>query len=170
MKSQAQQEQSHQLLQQHQLTANNLHFPGYSATNKVVPGYSAGIRHDPLISQHTPFVLHKNSAYYNQGHTHQCEWGHCRMRFLSPKDVLTHVQDQHISFLPASVKNRPIRSSQRLLVCEWKGCENSGRGYVTRYKLLMHIKTAHVLSQGRRSDTHSTYWKQSDSHSPYWKR
>ena len=58
------------------------------------------------------------------------------MKFLSSKDVLTHIQGQHMSHLPASVRNRPIRSSQRLLVCEWRGCENRGRGYVARYKLL----------------------------------
>ena len=157
MKSQAQEERIHQ---QQQLATNNLQFPGYLAANKV-PRYSAGIRHDlaPFTSQQTPFVLHKNSAYYNQGHTHQCEWGHCRMRFLSSKDVLTHIQDQHMSYLPASVKNRPIRSGQRPLVCEWRGCENSGRGYIARYKLLMHIKTAHVLSQQKKTDSHSAYWK-----------
>lgn len=155
MKSLAQEEHKH--LQQHlHVATNNLQFPGYLAANKV-PGYSAGIRHDqaPFTSQQTPFVLHKNSTYYNKDYSHQCEWGHCRRRFLSSKDVLTHVQDQHLSYLPASVKNRPIRSSQRLLVCEWRGCENHGRGYIARYKLLMHIKTAHIL---KKSYSHSSYW------------
>ena len=151
----AEEEHKHQ-----QLSTKNLRTPGYLAGNKV-PGYSAGIRHDlvPFLSQQTPLILHKNSSYYNQGHTHQCEWGQCRMRFLSSKDVLTHLQEQHIPHLPTSIKNRPMRSSQRLLVCEWRGCEESGHGYTARYKLLMHLKTAHVQSQQRKSDSHTTYWK-----------
>ena len=105
MRSLAQGEHKHQ--QQQHLATNNLQFPRYLAANKV-PGYSAGIRHDlsPFTLQQTPFVLHKHSSYYNQDHTHQCKWSHCRMRFLSSKDLLTPVQDQHLSYLhvPASIK------------------------------------------------------------------
>lgn len=122
----------------------------------MAPRYLAGLSHDllPLIAQQTP-ILHKNSSHYNQGHTHQCEWGQCRMRFLSTKDLLTHIQDEHISRLPTSVKGRS--TGHRLLTCQWRGCNNGGRSYMARYKLLMHIKIAHVNSQQRRSDSHTTF-------------
>lgn len=130
-----------------------------------VPGYPAGATHDllPFISQHTPPILHKNSAYYNQGHTlhdhtHHCEWGRCRMRFLSAKDMLTHLQDEHIAHLPPSnVKARALRAAHQQLMCQWRGCPDSVHGYSARYKLLMHIKMAHIHSQQRMPDSHTTH-------------
>lgn len=137
----------------------------------TVPGYLAGVSHDllPLIAQQTP-VIHKNSSHYNQGHTHQCEWGQCHTRLPSTRDLLSHLQDEHLSRLPTSVKGRT--TGHRLLMCHWRGCADGGRSYMARYKLLMHIKIAHVNSQQKMSDSHTKFsrnsqQRRSDSHTKF---
>ena len=128
-----------------------------------LPGCSVGVSHDLLpfvISQQPPVILHKNSSYYNQGHTHfththSCEWGQCHMKYFSAKDLLSHVQNKHISHLPTSVKGRA--TSQQALLCQWRGCASCGLSYTARYKLLMHIKMAHVNTRQWKSDSHSAF-------------
>lgn len=120
------------------------------------PGNLAGMSHDllPFVSpQQPPLILHKNSSYYNQchahlhDHTHHCEWGQCRMKFLTSKDLLSHLHEHHFRYLPTAIKVRTARTaSQQSFVCEWRGCGHSGRGFTARYKLLMHVKMTHVQS------------------------
>ena len=156
------------LIGQNSSPSNNLqHIP-----QARIPGYSAGVSHDlhSFISKQTPLIVHKNSSYLNQGHTHHdhthhCEWGQCHLRFLSARDLFSHLQEEHISRLPTSIKAQSARNmGQQLLTCEWRGCGGSGRGYLARYKLVMHIKMAHIqksdsysTTQQRKPDSHTTF-------------
>lgn len=100
-------------------------------------------------------ILHKNSFYYNQGamvneatenhrlksvREHCCEWKECRAKFLSNKDLIRHVLDEHISSLP--LNNSSEYQYQRQLVCQWRKCREK-RCYPARYKLLLHLQQCH---------------------------
>ncbi len=102
-------------------------------------------------------ILHKNSFYYNQVPTikeassdnhysvlksvaeHNCEWKECRAKFISSKDLLRHVQEEHLSCLPL---HTPHEHPQQHLVCRWRQCKDI-RCYPARYKLLLHLQRHH---------------------------
>lgn len=102
-------------------------------------------------------ILHKNSSYYNQVlpindgfennyaapksvTEHNCEWKECRARFISSKDLLRHVQEEHLSCLPLYHSHEYYPHQQ--LVCQWRQCKD-GRIYPARYKLLLHLQRHH---------------------------
>ncbi len=136
--------------------------------NYIIPlflGFPAGITYEllPFLShqQRLPATLiHKNSSYYNQGTmptevklpTQQaapssldyvCEWQSCRMHFLSAKELLGHVEEEHVGRLPVRVSGFRRRGQGNTLACQWRGCTESGRVFAVRYKLLLHIQHLH---------------------------
>lgn len=96
-------------------------------------------------------ILHKNSFHYNQEASashetgedhllksvteHCCEWKECRTKFLCSKDLLRHIQDEHLSCLP-------LHTSNTKLTCQWRKCPDI-RCYPARYKLLLHLQRCH---------------------------
>lgn len=97
-------------------------------------------------------ILHKNSYYYNQElpitknrtstEDHRCEWKDCCARFLSGRDLLKHVQEEHVSYLPLHISTE--FQTQRQLICQWRNCKEN-RNYLARYKLLLHIQRDHCI-------------------------
>lgn len=96
-------------------------------------------------------ILHKNSFYYNQHITldeyhkpklsdYCCEWRDCRAKFLSNKELLQHVQDDHVSNLPLYGSSNYLNQGQ--LTCQWRKCKDS-KCYPARYKLLLHLQRCH---------------------------
>ncbi len=127
-------------------------------------GYPAGIT--PELLPFLPYqrrmpaaLVHKNSFYYNQGTMpsgvklppqppvssldYICEWQRCRMRFLTAKELLGHVEEEHIGRLPTRVSGFRRRAQRNSLACQWKGCAESSRVFVVRYKLLLHMQQSH---------------------------
>lgn len=103
------------------------------------------LKHQPIKLRAD--ILHKNSSYYNKASDvairhktaieHCCEWRECRARFLSSKDLLRHVQEEHLSCLP-----QHAFQSQRQLICQWRHCKEN-RCYPARYNLLLHLQRIH---------------------------
>lgn len=104
-------------------------------------------------------ILHKNSFYYNQGRDvnesadgywhksvteHNCEWKECTAKFLSSKELLKHVQEEHVSCLP--LHNSSTFQPQRRIMCQWRRCKDN-RCYPARYKLLLHLQIHHCSDQ-----------------------
>ena len=116
----------------------------------------------PYTRKLPPDIVHKNSFYYNQTTPymdvtdnfrlktvteHCCEWRTCTAKFLSNKDLLKHVQEDHIAPLPLHVTSD--FQSQRQLICQWRNCKEN-KCYPARYKLLLHLQRFHC--NGRRDD------------------
>jgi hypothetical protein len=72
---------------------------------------------------------------------HCCAWKECRTKFLSSSDLLKHIQEDHLSFLPSN-----DYQSQRKLTCQWRKCLDT-RCYPARYKLLLHLQRCHCNSK-----------------------
>lgn len=110
-------------------------------------------------------ILHKNSFYYNQPlhpaeaentylpksvSEHCCGWKECRAKFLSSNDLLKHVQDDHLSYLPSNEYQ-----CQRKLTCQWRKCLDN-RSYPARYKLLLHLQRYHCNDKKVGKQEHSS--------------
>ena len=116
-------------------------------------------------------ILHKNSFYYNQVPTinevteaavktveeHSCEWKNCRARFLCSKDLLRHVQEEHLACLPLHVSHE--YNPHKQLVCQWRQCRDS-RCYPARYKLLLHLQRYHCNDKNKVSSWFFSFWQQ----------
>lgn len=131
-----------------------------TSTNQSFPPTIADYRQSQRSFKENPRrlradILHKNSFYYNQAapHTeatdnfrlrtvteHCCEWKACTAKFLSNKDLLRHLQEEHVSCLPLNISSE--FQSQRQLVCQWRNCKEN-RCYPARYKLLLHLQRLH---------------------------
>ncbi len=129
------------------MTDTPLHATGYppGVTPELLPFLSSTgyYRAEP------PSILHKNSFYYNQAarqdtftqDTHCCEWGNCSVRFSSGKELLEHMQKEHISVLPLYHSKYKVHSSRgHQLICRWKDCFEV---FDARYKLFLHIQNSH---------------------------
>ena len=120
----------------------------------------------PHNERRVPAVLvHKNSSFYNQGAmpsgiklptqppisslNYVCEWQGCRTRFLTTKELLGHVEEEHIGKLPARVSGLRRRAQSNNLVCQWKGCADSCKVFMMRYKLLLHVQQVHCRERPR---------------------
>ena len=103
-------------------------------------------------------IFHKNSFYYNPNIIHEatnyprqkavvdhcCEWRECRANFFSNRDLLRHVQEEHISKLPLKSLNEQVH-----LTCQWRKCTNN-RCYPARYKLLLHLQRCHCIDNNEK--------------------
>ena len=74
-----------------------------------------------------------------------CRWGSCRVKCPTATELLTHVVDEHLSCLP--VRGSGVKGQTTHLICEWRGCIESGRVFGARYKLLVHVQNNHCHSQ-----------------------
>lgn len=124
----------------------------------------------PLHQLVTRDILHKNSYYYNQDvvlneypenigprnlpeNSCCCEWDNCRAPFLCTEDLLRHVQNDHIAWLPVSntVASSGEAARQRVLRCLWKRCHDP-TVYHARYKLMVHLQRMHFNGKDKNKD------------------
>ena len=126
--------------QQHLLSFNLM-----DVYSHQVPGYPAGTTPDivPFISRDSQFYHRQIPLVPTTGLVHKllqteplqlqytCQWIDCRKRFLTTKELISHVEQAHVS---------AYSTGSRRLACHWDNCQKI---FVARYKLLIHIRNAH---------------------------
>ena len=79
-----------------------------------------------------------------------CEWNTCRIRFLTARELLTHVEEDHIGRLP--VRMSGLRRSTHALICHWRNCPDACKVFAARYKLLLHVQQCHCREKVQKSN------------------
>ena len=77
----------------------------------------------------------------------QCEWGNCRQRYSTPKNLLSHIEEEHLVRLPYRLSGQG--RTQHEFICLWTSC---AKVFSARYKLLLHVQTAHCKEKLQRSN------------------
>ncbi|XP_029639443.1 zinc finger protein GLIS2 [Octopus sinensis] len=61
----------------------------------------------------------------------ECHWAECDKKFVFLDKLVHHVNEQHVRMEQSDVEYQ----------CKWTGCLRHGKGFNSRYKMLIHIRT-----------------------------